>query len=92
MSMIVIAGIYLGVGAAALCFFDYRTKRIRSKLMSKSVETQSAMAASNVPLPGGVAGGTYVGHKTALVLLIAATWLFWPAIFIGALTDRKENR
>ncbi len=93
MTLFIIAGTYLGVGAVALCLFDHWTKRIRSKLVGKSVEAQSMIASSDILLPGSIStGGTYVGSKTALVILIAATWLFWPAVFIGALTDKKEDK
>ena len=73
--------IYLLLGSISLFTFDWITKRIRTKAMQATSETQTRLAAS----------GNYVGGKVAFALFIGAMWLFWPAVFIGALTDKKED-
>lgn len=72
---------YLLLGIILLAIFDLVTKRIRSKFTQATSETQSRLAAS----------GNYVGGKLAAVLFLGATWLFWPMVFIGAVTDKKED-
>lgn len=74
-------GIYLLLGLIALGIFDIATKRIRNKLTSAAAETQNQLITS----------GNFVGSRTATILLIGAMWLLWPAVFVGALTDRKET-
>src|SRR3972149_4860114 len=73
-------GIYLLLGLIALGIFDRTTKRIRNKLATAATETQSRLIAS----------GTFVGNRMATILFIGAMWLFWPAVFIGVLTDKKK--
>lgn len=67
---------YLLLGAVLLFIFDLSTKRIRNKFIQATSETQSRLATS----------GNYVGSKLASVLFLGALWLFWPMVFIGALT------
>lgn len=81
MSILIGISIYLVIGVIALCVFDCITKRLRRKLTIATAETQNSMAAS----------GTPVGNRTAAVLLVGAIWLFWPVMFIGVLTDKKEG-
>jgi hypothetical protein len=78
--LFVITG-YLTLGAILLLIFDLLTKRIRSKFSCATKETQTRLLAS----------GNYVGGRASSVLFIGALWLFWPAVFIGAITDKKEN-
>ena len=72
-------GIYLLIGGIALVIFDAITKRIRHKMTSAVVDTQNRLVASGNP----------VGNRVAAVLLFWATWLFWPVVFIGAITKPK---
>lgn len=72
---------YLALGIILLAVFDLVTKRIRSKFIQATGETQSRLAAS----------GNYVGGKLASALFLGAMWLFWPMVFVGVLTDKKEN-
>ena len=72
---------YFLFGAVALLLFDVATHRIRSKLCQAASETQHRLAAS----------GNYVGSRTAACLFVVAMWLFWPAVFIGAATDKRED-
>ena len=74
--------VYLLLGIILLLLFDLVTKRIRSKLVQATSETQSKLAAS----------GNYVGGKLASVLFLGATLLFWPMVFIGALTDKPGKK
>jgi len=73
--------IYFLLGSISLFIFDMMTNRIRTKASQAASETQSRLAMS----------GNYVGIKVAFILFISAMWLFWPAVFIGALTDKKED-
>ena len=73
--------IYLSLGAVLLAIFDLATKRIRSKFTQATSETQSRLLAS----------GNYVSSRLASVLFLSAMWLFWPIVFIGAITDKKED-
>lgn len=73
--------IYLLLGVIFLAIFDLATKRIRNKFTRATSETQSKLAAS----------GNYVGGRLASVLFLGAMWLFWPMVFVGALTDKKES-
>lgn len=80
--VIVVVAMYLLLGIMLLVVFDLATKRIRSKFTQATSETQSKLAAS----------GSYVGSKLASVLFLGAMWLFWPMVFIGALTDRTDKK
>jgi hypothetical protein len=73
---------YLLLGVVLLIIFDITTERIRSKFAQATSKTQSELASS----------GNYVGDKLAAVLFIGAMWLFWPMVFIGALTDKADNK
>ena len=79
----VLAGVigYLLLGAILLVAFDLATKRIRAKLTQAASETQSRLAAS----------GNYVGGRLAFVLFLGVMWLFWPMVFVGTVTDKKEG-
>jgi len=74
--------VYLALGVIALLVFDLVTRRIRSKFMQATSETQSRLVLS----------GNYVGSRLASALFLGALWLFWPAVFIGALTDRTDKK
>lgn len=73
--------IYLSLGIILLAIFDITTGRIRSKFMRATKETQLRLATS----------GSYVGNKLASAVFLVAMWLFWPMVFIGALTDKKGD-
>ena len=68
--------IYLLLGVVLLGIFDVLTKRIRSKFVQSTSETQQRLIAS----------GSFVGTKSSACLFIGAMWLFWPLVFVGALT------
>ena len=80
-SVIVGVVIYLSLGAVLLAIFDLATKRIRTKFTRAIGETQYRLVSS----------GNYVGGRLASALFLSAMWLFWPMVFIGALTDKKED-
>ncbi len=73
--------IYLLLGIVFLILFDLKTKRIRSKLNRASMETQQILIQS----------GNYVNTKVATYVFIVVMWLFWVAVVIGAMTDKKEG-
>ena len=73
---------YLLLGVALLAIFDLATKRIRTKFTQATSETQSKLATS----------GNYVGSRLASVLFLGAMWLFWPMVFVGALTDKADKK
>jgi len=68
---------FLG-GLLALLVFDLKTKRIRTKIQSAGLEAQLKMAQANSPL----------GVKAGIALILTLTWLFWPAVLLGAATER----
>jgi hypothetical protein len=75
---------YLLLGVVILLVFDIVTKRIRSKLLSATAETQSRMAEAGSPMSG----------STAKIFFMCLMWLFWPAVLLGAATkakDKEEN-
>jgi len=77
----VIILVYFLGGLLILIVFDLITKRIRSNLSSAGLQAQLRMAEANNP----------IGRKSSLVLMLALTWLAWPAMLIGALTDRPKG-
>ena len=86
MTLITVVIGYLVMGLLALAVLDLTTKRIRSKLRGASYETQTVVANTNT--------GTYLGNKLAIVVILTALWIFWPAVIWGAVESRirrKEN-
>ena len=79
--VVIVVLVYFGLGACLLALFDCLTKRIRTKLAQATGETQSRLIAS----------GTYVGSRVSFILFAGAMWLFWPFVFVGALTDKKGS-
>jgi len=82
MTALVIATLYLVIGLFALLLFNYATGgRLQKNLNKAREDTQSQLASS----------GNYVGHKSSMLLLLGAMWLFWPFVFIGAVTKGKKE-
>ncbi len=79
--LVVLAG-YFGIGLLALGILDILTNRVRTKLQSASLETQSKLAIT----------GNFVGNKSSMLLVLGALWLFWPVAIYGALTPSKEDK
>ena len=77
----VILLVYFLGGLFILIVFDLLTKRIRSNISSAGLQAQIRMAEASSP----------IGRKTSLVLMLALTWLAWPAVLIGTLTDRPKG-
>lgn len=73
--------VYLLGGLLILVVFDLITKRIRSNLSSVGLQAQLRMAEANHP----------IGRKSGLVLMLVLTWLAWPVVLIGVLTDRPKE-
>lgn len=71
--------IYLVAGILVLVLFDLVTKRIRSKILIATAETQSRMAEAGSP----------VGSRSARILFLLLMWLFWPAVILGAIAGRR---
>lgn len=82
MGVFEIIGIYLLTGIVALGLLDVFTGRIRKKLKSASVQSQAKLAAS----------GSYVGTKTAVVLILIALWIFWVVAIYGAISEKMEGK
>ena len=80
--VVVVTACYLLLGAGLLILFDAVTKRIRTKLTQAVCETQSRLFTA----------GNYVGSTVAFFIFLGAMWLFWPMVFIGALTDKTGKR
>lgn len=73
---------YLVIGAAFLLVLDLLSGRIRRKLDSATRETQYQIATvNNAP----------TGRKTALVVILLATWLLWPVVLAGWITDKGDK-
>lgn len=73
---------YFGSGLVALLMFDLFTKRLRSGWKNAVADAQMKLTES----------GSFVGAITLVVVTLIATWLFWPFVFIGAVTPKKEGR
>jgi len=72
---------YFGGGLLALLVFDLLTKRLRTRLRSSALETQIKMSEANV----------FLGVKTGIATFLIVTILFWPAVFIGAITEKGDQ-
>ena len=68
-------GLYLIIGVIALVSLDLFTGRVRKRLKAASYDTQKKMMVS----------GSYVGPRTALVIIVLALWIFWPFAIYGAI-------
>ena len=82
MGIFEIIGIYLLTGIVALGLLDLFTGRIRKKLKTASYETQEKLAGA----------GSFVGTKTAMVLILIALWIFWVVAIYGALKGAKGGQ
>ena len=79
--MAILLAYFVG-GLLVLFAFDVITHRLRDKFRDKVAEANVVMAQQ---------GNVYVGRRMMLVTFALITWLFWPAILIGAATDRKDE-
>lgn len=77
-----IIGLYLLVGVMALALFDACTGRVRQGLRLRVEDMQQKLLTT----------GVIMGWRTAITMLSLATWLFWPAVFAGWLTDGKGGK
>lgn len=68
---------YFSLGLLTLLIL---AKNIQSNIKSASVEAQVRLAAS----------GNVVGARTSALLIIASSWVLWPAVIYGALRKREE--
>lgn len=73
---------YFSTGLLVLALFDHATKRIRTRLHDHVVQTQLKMIEANV----------FLGRKTGTAVFLIVTWLFWPAVLIGAVTREKVEK
>lgn len=74
---LIVLGIYLTLGVLALLVLDLVTHRVRQRLTDASYDTQSKLAQT----------GQYVSSRTALIIIIVALWIFWPAAIYSAITS-----
>lgn len=74
-SGLILLGVYLLLGIIAIVLLDLRTRRVRNRLKTASVDTQSKLALS----------GSFVDSKMALIITVIALWIFWPAAIYGAI-------
>jgi hypothetical protein len=72
---------YFMLGLFALIMLDLMTYRIRRRVLAASVDAQTKLAAS----------GSYVSPKMAMILLLGAIWVFWPAVIYAAIRHRGGN-
>lgn len=63
-------GVYLLAGFTAIILLDLFTGRVRGRLKTASIDTRA--------LIGG-------GARAALVVTVAALWVFWPLAIYAAL-------
>ena len=87
-TIVAVTVIYGIVGVVALFLFNYLTQgRIRDRWDDACVDMQSRLSNS----------GNFVGTGIARLLFAMAILLFWPFVFIGAMTqnskaqDKKEK-
>lgn len=76
----ILAG-YLAVGMIYLALFDLITKRLRNKVVFASQEAQSKLISS----------GNFVGSKVAMLVMVFAVWIFWPAVLVGSIVPGKKG-
>lgn len=76
--------IYFLMGIVFLGTFDIITHRIRIKFRTATAETQIKLATATTP--------TFIGERAAAIIFGIALWLFWPAVFVGVITDRKRGK
>lgn len=69
---------YFVGGLLVLIVFDLATKRVRNNVRSGGFQAQMRMAEANSP----------IGVKAGIVMILALTWLFWPMVLVGAVTDK----
>ena len=74
--------IYFVGGLLVLLVFDLITKgRIRSNMPMAGTQAQIRMAEANNP----------IGPKAGMVMMLVITWLSWPMVLIGAVTDKEDD-
>ena len=80
-AIIILLTYFLG-GLVALLVFDLATKgRIRNNMRMAGTQAQIRMAEANNP----------IGPRAGLMLMLVLTWLFWPMVLIGAVTDKGDE-
>lgn len=77
---VIILLVYFLGGLVTLLVFDLATKgRIRSNMPMAGTQAQIRMAEANSP----------IGPRAGMMLMLIITWLFWPLVLVGAITDTK---
>ena len=78
-SILLVFGIYLGIGLITVIIFDIITQRIRKRIYAYSFDTHQ-MTGQN--------------HTIAIIFTLIAIWIFYPALIIGALkkNNGKEEQ
>ncbi len=74
--LLLVGGVYLGIGLIAVGLLDLFTGRVRGRIKLAAYDTQA------------VTGGN---RKVAVVVTIGALWLFWPFAIYAALFQRGRN-
>ena len=78
--MAVLLAYFIG-GLVILFIFDLLTKRIRNNMAMAGTQAQIEMAQASNP----------IGQRAGMILMLVLTWLFWPAVLIGAATDKGDE-
>ena len=79
-TMAILLAYFIG-GLVILFIFDLLTKRIRNNMAMAGTQAQIEMAQANNP----------IGQRAGMILMLVLTWLFWPAVLIGAATDKGDE-
>lgn len=74
-------GVYLAIGLVVMVVFDLLTHRIRDRLQTASMMSQTTLLNANV----------MVGLKIAGAVTLLITWLFYPVLIYAALFGGKNE-
>jgi len=78
--MAILLAYFIG-GLVILFIFDLLTKRIRHNMPMAGTQAQIEMSQASNP----------IGQRAGMILMLVLTWLFWPAVLIGAATDKGDE-
>jgi hypothetical protein len=79
--VLTVIGLYLVFGAVFLAVFELTTHRVTRKLDDSAYETQNIMGGAGVPLR----------TRSAKIVILVVTYLFWPAVIVGMFTKGKPS-
>lgn len=90
MIVLIVIAVYLLAGLLFLGIFDLLTGKVRKKFGDAVTDTQLKIADASPVMGRGMA--TFIGRKTAFVVTVLATWVFWVAVLYGFLESQWKER